>query len=59
MNHGEFAVSMFLISVVLPTKATQQGCRLRKLMLLFLISEQSLCLIIDARYLKMGSCESS
>jgi hypothetical protein len=36
MIHREFAVSMLYVSVVLLSKATQQGCRLRKLMLLFL-----------------------
>jgi hypothetical protein len=37
MIHGKFVVSMLYISVVLLSRATQQGYRLRKLMLLFLI----------------------
>jgi hypothetical protein len=36
MIHGEFAMSILQVSVVPLFRATRQGCRLSKLMLLFL-----------------------
>jgi hypothetical protein len=31
VNHGEFTMSMLYVSMVSPSRATRQGCMLRKL----------------------------